>query len=277
MPQGIVPVSRKSNIELAHNARIKTYPNGAQELMVCSQPIWGFAGYESIKARAEEGRGEVEDRAAPSDTARAVRRAKAQLRDTALCTKFAYFVTLTLAPDKVNRYDMAEITRHLNYWLDNNVRRKGLAYVLVPERHKDGAVHFHGFFNAALPAVDSGTVIPPSGGKPRKPRSKAQRTEWLEGGGHTVYNLPAWGWGFSTAIELYGDYERAVSYVCKYIGKDMGGKIGGRWYYSGGDLGAPEISYADIPTDSEDWDYSFLVEEGGLWFGVRRFPPRVVD
>ena len=83
--------------------------------------------------------------------------------------------TLTLDPARVNRYDVREVTRHLNHWLDNQVRRKGLAYVLVPERHKDGAIHFHGFFNDALEARDSGTVSLPGQKAPRRPRSARQR------------------------------------------------------------------------------------------------------
>ena len=100
----------------------------------------------------------------------------------------------------------------------------------------------------------------PGGGKPKKPRSKTQAKEWLSKGGHTVYNLPGWSLGFTTAIELYGDYENAVGYVCKYIGKDMPAnlqdgpeglpeltaKIGGRWYYSGGELARPDIRLVDL-------------------------------
>ncbi len=78
---------------------------------------------------------------------------------------------LTLDPARVNRYDVREVTRHLNHWLDNQVRRKGLAYVLVPERHKDGAIHFHGFFNDALEARDSGTVS----ARPESPQEAQER------------------------------------------------------------------------------------------------------
>jgi hypothetical protein len=50
-------------------------------------------------------------------------------------------------------------------------------------------------------------------------------------------------------MELYGEYPAAVAYVCKYIGKD-GEKPAGRWYYSGGDLREPEVTYAEIsPAD----------------------------
>jgi hypothetical protein len=78
---------------------------------------------------------------------------------------------------------------------------------------------------------------------------------WLEEGWTLVYNLPAWTLGFTTAMELYGEYPAAVAYVCKYIGKD-GQKPAGRWYYSGGDLKEPRVQYVDImPRD--------LVEEFG--------------
>lgn len=201
------------------------------------------------------------------------------MRDIALCTPFRWFVTLTLDPARVNRYDVREVTRHLNHWLDNQVRRKGLAYVLVPERHKDGAIHFHGFFNDALEARDSGTVSLPGQKAPRRPRSARQRAKWLEDGGKPVYNLPGWSWGFTTAIELYGEYDRAVSYVCKYIGKELAPspngdglepqKIGGRWYYSGGALGRPQVTYAELDfrqAEQEPGAYRFDLPQAGISF-----------
>ena len=203
-----------------------------------------------------------------------MRRARAQVRDLALCTPFRWFVTLTLDRARVDRYDMKEITRHLNHWLDNQVRRRGLSYVLVPERHRDGAIHFHGFFNDALEAADSGTLSLPGSKTPRKPRSARQRAEWLAQGAHPVFNLPGWPWGFTTAIELYGEYPRAVNYVCKYIGKD-GEKIGGRWYYSGGSLGRPEVSYEDISyreVAALPGAFTFTPEGSGLGFALARVP-----
>lgn len=245
------------------NTRIKTYPDGSSEVLVCDREIFGGAGWEDTRPKKPV----TKRKAGEGDTDRAMRRARAQVKDLAMCTPFKYFVTLTLDAAKVDRYDMSAITRKLNAWLDNQVRRRGLAYVLVPERHKDGAVHFHGFFNGALEAVDSCTVSM-GAGKPRKPRSDAQRALWLSEGGHTVYNLPGWTLGFTTAIELYGEYARAVGYVCKYIGKD-GEKVGGRWYYSGGDLGHPEVTYCDgdlRAMESEPGAYSFAVKVAGLSF-----------
>jgi len=159
---------------------------------------------------------------------RAQRRARVAVKDLGLSNPWKYFVTLTLDRAKINRYDPREVVRRLNHWLDNQVRRHGLSYVLVPEHHKDGAIHFHGFFNGAIRGVDSGHK---------------------DKGGHAVYNLPAWGWGFSTAIELYGERRQAVNYVCKYIGKQRE-KIGGRWYYSGGNLQRPRVEWFDVDFDA---------------------------
>lgn len=257
--------------QVTFTGRAKIYPDGSRELMACSKPIFRAAGWE-----AREKRGGRKPQSAPKqgeaagDQARAVRRARSRVRDIALCNPMSYFVTFTLDAAKIDRYDVSHITRKLNAWLSNQVQRKGLKYVLVPELHKDGAIHFHGFINNALPVVDSGTLVPPGGGKPKKPRSKKQRDEWITQGSRIVYNIPGWGYGFSTAIELYGEYDNAVGYVCKYIGKDMGqvpgrgcdlepaGKIGGRWYYSGGDLREPELQYLDL-------DWRTLADQPGAY------------
>lgn len=189
------------------------------------------AAYEAMERAAIQDDGPDEIALAARQRAsreRAQRRARIAVRDLGLSNDWAYFVTLTLDAKRIDRYDPVEVVKHLNHWLDNRVRRDGLAYVLVPEHHKDGAIHFHGFFNDALPVVDSGHH---------------------DAGGHTVYNLPAWGWGFSTAIALYGERAAAVAYCCKYVAKQQE-KIGGRWYYSGGKLRRPDVEWCDVDFDA---------------------------
>ena len=285
---------------ISHNVRIKRYPDGSAELLIGSQAFGGGQivrepsgasdpvfrrrrvetpceedAYAELErdaiAQGEDVRSISEDVADAKlrSLARSVRRARNAVKDLARSNSWSYFVTLTLDQEKTDRYDPVEVLKHLRHWLGNNVRRKGLRYVLVPEHHKDGAIHFHGLFNDALEAVDSGTMSVPGRKAPVKVRSEAHRRALEEQGGHTVYNLPGWGWGFSTAIQLYGDMDAAINYVCKYIGKEMGtstnvrndvssetynptGKIGGRWYYSGGDLQRPTVEWFD--TDVREWE-----------------------
>jgi len=225
---------------IMHNAQLKVYPDGSGKLMVFDRRIIRESGFE------EQGKGHKEPgfqsaEGSSESVARARRRARASVEDIARSNDFKYFVTLTLDAERISRYDEKEVICRVGDWLKNRVKRNGLAYVLVPERHKDGAIHFHGLFND-VPVVDSGTVD--INGRPRRPRSKAQRAEWLAAGGHVVYNIPWWRWGFSTALELYGERRAAIGYVCKYIGKD-GDKIGGRWYYSGGALMRPAVYTVD--------------------------------
>lgn len=257
---------------ITHNCVCKTYPDGSREYTAAPLALFRESGWEASDdyAAAEDRRraairrqrgidfdlmfgggyadAERDTARDAANIARAKRRARGMLRDYARSNEFKYFVTLTLDGSKVDRYDLAEVVRIMRTWLDNRVRRKGLLYVLVPELHKDGAVHFHGFFNDALPVVDSGTITL-HGGKPRKPRSARQRAAWLREGGHVVYNLPDWTLGYTTAIELYGERDAAIAYVCKYISKGEA-KIGGRWYYSGGALRLPETSYIDVDFDT---------------------------
>lgn len=187
---------------------------------------------------------------------RSMRRARVMVRDYALSTDMKWFVTYTLDKTKINRYDIHEVTQKLNRWLCHQVQRHGLAYLMVPELHADNAIHLHGLQTDALTAVDSGTVIPSGEDRPRRPSSAQQRAAWLRNGGRIVYNMPQWPYGFTTALQLQGCYEKAVNYVCKYISKGLNDgsglvpqKIGGRWYYSGGKLGRPGLEYQNIDPD----------------------------
>lgn len=212
------------------NGILYSYPGGEYDLIFTS-------GVFQIGPRDEDARPQAREKGKKSEGAdmeRSMRRARAKLRRLALANDFEYFVTLTLDPAKIDRYDGAAVTKALGRWCDNMVRRHGLRYILVPEQHKDGAFHFHGFMAGnGLKAVDSSV-------------------EW---DGRPVYNLPQWALGFSTAQRLYGDYHAAVGYCCKYIGKQEGERPLGRWYYSGGALAEPgkeliEVDYEALIADA---------------------------
>lgn len=228
----------------AFNARYKIYPDGTlAQIMISSGDCFKDAACGAAErppripslmrklAEVEDASastGDAWEREKEENARRGRSRARNRIFDLCQCNAFDLFVTLTVAPEKCNRYDYAAILRTLNRWLDNRVRRKGLRYVVVPELHKDGAVHFHGLLNDVLPLVDSG----------HKDRQ-----------GHVVYNLPDWPLGFTTAIRLYGERGAVSRYVTKYISKTEE-KIGGRWYLHGGELQEPTFTYGTVDYDS---------------------------
>ena len=268
----------KTGPEISHNVRIKRFPDGSMEVMAAERPIFREAGWEAREGSPRAPRDRQERVENECSDMRAIRRARAKVRDIAMANQMPFFVTLTLDQARVDRYDMDAVMRKVNRLLDNQVRRHGLRYVLVPELHKDGAIHFHGFVDW-LPKdwshlVDSGTMQKPGQKRPQRPRSDAQRREWMEEGYRIVWNVKSWSLGFSTAIKVYGEYAAAVNYCVKYVGKDMAqGKIGGRWYYSGGRLAKPEVSYADLELEEVaalPGAFSFTVPEARLGMAVWR-------
>lgn len=178
---------------------------------------------------------------------RAARRAKAQLLELANANDFDIFFTLTLAPDKIDRYDYKAAVKKFGQWMADRVRRRGLRYVAVPELHKDGAVHFHGLCNSeGCQLVDAHR------------RDKA---------GRKIYNLGDWTIGFTTAVQLDGSREAVAHYISKYILKQFGGlgarpqvgkdgelsyrgTIGGRYYFHGGALRRYTVQHFRV----RDWD-----------------------
>lgn len=189
--------------------------------------------------RRKKGAGDTDTLGVSDSISRSFSRAKQCAFDYMMCNSdLKMFVTLTFSPAACDRYSWTEIIHRLNIWLDNRVRRDGLKYVLVPEYHKDGAIHFHGLFTDTLPRSWSG----------------------LYHNRRKVYNLDSWKYGFTTAKIVRGNREAVVKYIYKYMSKaaakDCNGnweprKIGGRYYLHGGDLRSPiyeyvRVNYADL-------------------------------
>lgn len=208
------------------NGRAKLGPDGqVLEIMWTSRPVFCKEALEAREGYEKDDK--VLRLKTGENAARGAQRAKKRLFDLAVCNDFDLFITLTLSRKKIDRYNVEVIIKKLNTWLDNRTRRNGLKYVIVPERHKDGAIHFHGLINSsAVKMVDSGRVYKKDG--------------------RTIYNLPDWKFGYTTAVRLNGNYERVCYYISKYITKQQdGGMIAGRYFYSGGDLERPRYVLFD--------------------------------
>lgn len=261
--------------EIGKTCRIKLYPDGSCEVMAAEKPVFRVDGWEAEDESLSHKRDSIPT---PEALERSRRRAISRIKDYALCSDFEWFVTLTLDKDKIDRYDYDGAVRKLGIYCSNRVQRHGLRYVIVTEKHNDGALHFHGFF-AGLPLGDfipSGTYTGgPVKGKPRRPRTPGELARWTEAGAREVYNLKSWKLGFTTAVLLDRDYRAAITYVSKYIRKSPE-KIGGRWYLSGGALKLPEVRLMQIPvTEVQALPNSYSFEVPGCGYSVWRGPAEV--
>lgn len=132
---------------------------------------------------------------------RSVRRSRTVINDYVHCNNFDLFVTFTFDPKKVNRYDLLSTYQAMQSWLWRQHRKSpDFRYIVVPEKHKDGAIHFH-----ALVGGYAGQL---------------KKTKVIQNN-RLVYNLPGYRYGFTNAQYLNDDRQKAIAYLCKYITKDM--------------------------------------------------------
>jgi hypothetical protein len=197
-------------VSVYHNTKARVYPDGRQKITICSQAIFKSEYWERIDEKKQS----IAKPKNPDSTQRSdsLKRAKEKVYDIAMLNDFTWFVTWTLDSEKVNRYEPKEVSKKLQQFLHDRVKRNGARYLVIPEHHKDGAIHMHGLLSGDFQMVDSG-----------------HRTN----DGKVIYNMPQWSWGFSTAIELDDQRDRVSKYITKYITKDFK-MIFGNYYYAGG-------------------------------------------
>lgn len=242
---------RKSDRDIFHNMKIKSFPDGEAKITVASKPIFKEKGYEPIKEKTEK----TPKYKNPDNEARedSIRRAKTRIDDIVRLNDFMWFVTLTIDPDKLDSKNINEVREKVTNFLSNAKKRKGLRYILVAEFHKSGAIHLHGFINDSLTMIDSGTVKVQGISKPMKIET-ARRKHIPPEACQTVYNVKDWRYGFSTAYIVSDDRARLSSYFTKYITKDCV-KIFGKYYLAGGEL------LRDAPVYLTDTEYpSFIAD-----------------
>lgn len=152
---------------------------------------------------------------------------------------FNYFFTGTFDPRKWNRKNFRELLKSLTRWL----RRRKIKYILIPEPHKDGSIHFHGFFNASIePFLEKFDL---------KQKLPKRITDGIKDG-REIYNCPAYadmfGW---VSIEKVRNLEASAVYVSKYVSKSFDNdeaRFSYHRYFCSIGLKRP---YDDIPTEKK--------------------------
>ena len=136
-----------------------------------------------------------------------ISRAKSAIFDYALNNDFKFFVTFTLS-SKYDRYDLSSFKEKIDSRI-KYMRKKGfkdLKYVLIPEKHKDGAWHFHGLLSAGF----------------------GEDMYFNDYGYLSLSSFDSLGF---TSISKIRSYEACCKYVLKYINKDMCEGLRGQHLY----------------------------------------------
>lgn len=136
-----------------------------------------------------------------------ISRARSRVFEYVMNNDFYYYVTLTLNRNN-NRFDLDTARKKISNII-RYLRKKGLTnleYILIPELHKDGAIHFHGFFTSGF---GEDFYI-----------NKYGFLSW------SSYDKI----GFSN-ISKIRNYKRCACYITKYINKDICSRNKGSYIY----------------------------------------------
>ena len=82
-----------------------------------------------------------------------ISRTRRVILELALCNDWKWFATFTVAADKEDRYSLEKFYKHFKEnWLRYQREKTGknIPFLIVPEKHKDGAWHLHGFFSSDI-------------------------------------------------------------------------------------------------------------------------------
>jgi len=226
----------------------KEYPNNMYKVTIFNNPL--------VIPRSRLGHKPNRNSEKPSDKAieESLRRTRTTIFDYALSNNFSYFVTFTFNPKKVDRYSIESTSNIMKYWLNRQKKHSpNFAYVIVPEFHKDGAIHFHALIRDYNAELKSTNVFQ---------------------NGKRVYNLTGFTAGFTNAQKLDDDQTKAAAYLTKYITKDMINRFNKRRYWASKNLYKPVKRYeslSELGLDSYIFDDNLVFSSDKYDISVYQF------
>ena len=184
-----------------------------------------------------------------------ISRTKSTIKELAYCNQWELFVTLTLSPKNYNRTDLKTFKKDLGQFIQdyNKKHKTRVKYLLIPELHKDGSWHMHGFF-MGLP-FEHWRRFELDEKLPNKMLDSMKQ-------GRVFYDWTSYrnkfGW---VSMEEVQNREAVSNYVTKYITKELSRSItelnANMYYCSKGLQRAVEIKRGTISADKAPlWDFT---------------------
>jgi hypothetical protein len=182
-------------------------------------------------------------------------RARSEIFELAYCNDWQYFTTFTIDPKKFGRYDLEKYHKSFTRWLRYFNEKNGthIKYLTIPEQHKDGAWHEHGFI-MGLPEEYLRLFDAEKEKLPKYIRDKLLS-------GCPVYDFPAYREKFGFCdLEPVRSIEGVSKYVTKYITKDLSRSVtasGAHLYYHSLGLKKATVIKKGFLNCSQEvsWDY----------------------
>lgn len=181
-------------------------------------------------------------------------RARSEIFELAYCNDWQYFTTFTIDEKKFGRYELVKYHKAFTQWFRDFNKKYGLnvKYLTIPEQHKDGAWHEHGFI-MGLPLENLRLFDAEKEKLPKYIREKLLN-------GQPVYDFPAYREKFGFCdFEPIRSLEGVSKYVTKYITKDLSKSVTASgahlYYHSLGLQKARVIKKGSLNCSQEAWDY----------------------
>ena len=150
-----------------------------------------------------------------------------------------YFITLTFDFRKVGEYSHEKAIDMLKKWINNQKHQNpDMTYLLVPEFHKSGRLHFHGL----IANVPKWVFI-----EARTPKGRLIKENGLQ-----IYNLKNYNLGFTT-ISLIQSQEKVSNYISKYATKELITLKNKKRYWYSRNLEKPRLEYSYLDTNLKDY------------------------
>lgn len=196
---------------------------------------------------------------------KSINRTKTRISDYILCNNFTHFITFTFDPKnskiktEENRHDLLKMSKLLITWVNseqiNHFRRHGrrFGYLIVPERHKNGAWHFHAVFQGYKNEIEDFYSSKNKYLTVDEIRSKNKKPKNQRG------FLPRYTLGRSEIAPIK-DKTKMSNYIKKYITKDLINEKYKKRYWCSKNLKTPEI-IENIVESSTTISKEYLLKE----------------
>jgi len=165
-------------------------------------------------------------------------RAKATVKELALCNPWEWFCTFTIDSQKYDRYQLdkyySEFAKFLKKYNERQPMEYKVKYVLIPEQHEDCAWHIHGIIKGINP-----------------------NDIYINQNGYLGWKQYEKKFGFISFAKIE-DIDRASSYILKYMTKDKSknvSEINRHLYYCSKGLNRAVELYRGSALYHGSWDW----------------------